>query len=495
VDIVTPGASSAVHGDEHDFGGNDNWGYLDSGGDLDSGVDIHAVSNHRSRILDLHFDAVISSCDQLSTATTTAQRCNEVVSQSAKSIFSQLHIKARMDEASAPLSKEEVTQFQSRFEELVIGESKKVISPKTSVTERYHGWKNLVHKGYWSERPAVPKALVDYVNLHSAALGWAAEHEDVFPAVSAKKAEQKLGFVMAPEEEAEMKNDTEMRATQDLLEIGNLEFPAEYDVREAYPECKEVTGHVRFQTCNNCWSHSTALITESRLCIKSRGEFNGKNAWLSQSYIAQCRTDGQDYCDGGSGLLGFKTVNRWGVPTGGPDARGNMEDDVQTCYPQTLPNEDGVQCPGACSPYVKYPRPLNEDLFYVKYQPRALHPSGSQTIFLAKQSLLQDGPILLGMRIYQDFYSYKSGIYKPALTSWNRYMGGHAVTGMGFGPDHFLCINSWSKAWGIEGAFKVAPSAVDFGYFLPGHPLGGHTSRTAFPKLFPTVDAGVSDDS
>lgn len=85
---------------------------------------------------------------------------------------------------------------------------------------------------------------------------------------------------------------------------------------------------------NNCWSHATALITESRLCIQSRGKFlvdsgaageildrktvfhviflffsistdlwsctnppvtvatarfNGDNAWLSQSFIAACR--------------------------------------------------------------------------------------------------------------------------------------------------------------------------------------------------------------
>ena len=37
---------------------------------------------------------------------------------------------------------------------------------------------------------------------------------------------------------------------------------------------------------NNCWSHATALITESRLCIESRGQFLGRvgsGKWVSRS--------------------------------------------------------------------------------------------------------------------------------------------------------------------------------------------------------------------
>ena len=34
-------------------------------------------------------------------------------------------------------------------------------------------------------------------------------------------------------------------------------------------------------------------------------------------------------------------------------------------------------------------------------------------------------------------------------------MGGHAVTGMGFGVGYVLAVNSWSSSWGMNGAFKV----------------------------------------
>lgn len=90
--------------------------------------------------------------------------------------------------------------------------------------------------------------------------------------------------------------------------------------------------------------------------------------------------------------LARKTCFRWGVPTGGPDFRGNMKDGmtgrrddgmrlgisfcedstleftgeagIETCYPQILPHDRDIRCPGACSPYVTYSRPLSEDLFF-----------------------------------------------------------------------------------------------------------------------------------
>ena len=39
------------------------------------------------------------------------------------------------------------------------------------------------------------------------------------------------------------------------------------------------------------------------------------------------------------------------------DAAGlSAQAGVETCYPQILPHDRGIHCPGACSPYVEYPR-------------------------------------------------------------------------------------------------------------------------------------------
>eukprot|EP00438_Fugacium_kawagutii_P004484 Skav232407 [mRNA] locus=scaffold1077:813542:819834:- [translate_table: standard] len=126
------------------------------------------------------------------------------------------------------------------------------------------------------------------------------------------------------------------------------------------------------------------------------------------------RLDGRDYCMGGSGLLGFKTVSR------------------RRC------GHGGVAPPGFSGAF----------------------PPEVQTF----EALMQDGPILLGMRIYQDFYAYESG--------------------MGFGPGYVLAVNSWSTSWGMNGAFKVKPQAVDFGFFLPGRPLGTFAG-SSYPMPLP----------
>ncbi|CAE7621637.1 mdh, partial [Symbiodinium sp. KB8] len=41
----------------------------------------------------------------------------------------------------------------------------------------------------------------------------------------------------------------------------------------------------------------------------------------------------------------------------------------------------------------------------VQYEPRPLHPVGSQVPYMVQKALMTEGPILLGMRIYQDHES------------------------------------------------------------------------------------------
>jgi len=442
----------------------------------------------RRRSLDLHFNAVMASCGS---KISDPSRCTKAVMQSSRKVFLQLHFQARMDETVPPLTTKEVKSFQDRFLALVVGGSKRVIT-KSTESERYSSWKSLLQKGYMDMSPIIPESLTKEVNKLSrtGAGSWTAVYDPSFIKMSVKDFKSKLGFILPKEEEEDMKNETLKMVQEDMKQFSTEDlrkaaFSEAFDVRENWPECRNVTTHVRSQTCDNCWSHATALITESRLCIQTHGKFNGPQAWLSQSFIAACRTDGRNYCGAAGGLLGFQTVSRWGVPTGGPDSEGNMLAGVQTCYPQVLPYDTQVRCPGACSPYTKYPRPLSQDLFYVQYEPRRLHSGGSQVPHMVQKALMTEGPILLGMRIYQDFQAYKSGIYKPLRKSYNRKIGGHAVTGMGFGPGYILAINSWGESWGMKGAFQVAPEAVDLGFYLPGRPLGSATGGDSYPIPLP----------
>ena len=49
-----------------------------------------------------------------------------------------------------------------------------------------------------------------------------------------------------------------------------------------------------------------------------------------------------------------------------------------------------------------------------------------------KRELINNGPMLMGLQIMEDFYNYESGIYKYT-TGTN--VGGHAMKLVGYGED------------------------------------------------------------
>jgi C1A family cysteine protease len=57
--------------------------------------------------------------------------------------------------------------------------------------------------------------------------------------------------------------------------------------------------------------------------------------------------------------------------------------------------------------------------------------------------------------VYQDFFAYKTGIYKHV--SGNQ-VGGHCVSIVGYddGGGYWICKNSWGTGWGESGFFKIA---------------------------------------
>jgi len=374
-------------------------------------------------------------------------------------------------------SARELLHFKRRFIR-AFNENSRLLVVMQQLVQQYDKWKLLAYRTFTLAKPVVTRRLVEEVNQKR--LGWVAHYKDAMAETSALQAAQMTGLVLSEEETAEALEEARRAEAEGLLELDRSPEPlGPFDGRTHWPECSGISRHVRFQDCQNCWSHASALIAESRVCIASQGRLRGSDAWLSQSYIAMCRGDAKDYCEGASGAQGFFTINRWGLPTGGPSASGSAPPGIRTCVPQLAPNLQGVRCPAACTEH-GYPRSLEEDLFFPRFSPRSLSPRGSQTLYLAKLSMLQEGPVLFGISVYADFWSYHSGIYRPVQSASNRNMGGHAVTGMGFGPGYFLCINSWGPTFGDHGAFMLAPEAINLVVVLPGR-----VSDDRFPTPVP----------
>ena len=65
------------------------------------------------------------------------------------------------------------------------------------------------------------------------------------------------------------------------------------------------------------------------------------------------------------------------------------------------------------------------------------------TITEIQDELMTNGPMMVGLSVYEDFYSYKSGVYHYTTGA---YSGGHAMKLIGWGTDsdgslYWICQN------------------------------------------------------
>jgi len=72
--------------------------------------------------------------------------------------------------------------------------------------------------------------------------------------------------------------------------------------------------------------------------------------------------------------------------------------------------------------------------------------------------LATNGPMQVGFMVYDDFYTYKTGIYETTPSSI--ILGGHAVKLLGWNYDangrlYWICQNQWGTTWGDKGFFNI----------------------------------------
>jgi len=68
-----------------------------------------------------------------------------------------------------------------------------------------------------------------------------------------------------------------------------------------------------------------------------------------------------------------------------------------------------------------------------------------------KKDLYQYGPNAASMLVYDDFLTYKSGVY---VRKSKHFLGGHVIKSLGWGIEpksgihYWIMANSWSQNWG-----------------------------------------------
>jgi len=112
----------------------------------------------------------------------------------------------------------------------------------------------------------------------------------------------------------------------------------------------------------------------------------------------------------------------------------------EACYPYDLSKQD---CSMLCS----------------DWQSRIVKITGFSDLTNRPQDIKAwisaKGPVSGCLIVYQDFFVYKSGVYKHVSGS---KCGGHCVAIVGYNdsPGYWICKNSWGTNWGELGFFRIA---------------------------------------
>lgn len=109
-----------------------------------------------------------------------------------------------------------------------------------------------------------------------------------------------------------------------------------------------------------------------------------------------------------------------------------------------------------CFPYNDYNMPCSDRSSNWYSRILKVSKSGyvSPNIGSIKNALLEYGPLVTSMKVYDDFSYYYGGIYEHVS---GNFRGGHAVAIVGYNDneEYWICKNSWGESWGESGWFRI----------------------------------------
>lgn len=305
------------------------------------------------------------------------------------------------------------------------------------------------------DEPAIDLNKINLINQSQNS--WVAGVSTKFEQATIKEIKNLLGTFLTPHHE--------LRKKLPLFEVEELQaLPAEFDARVQYPKCESIK-EIRDQaTCGSCWAFSAAEVMSDRICIHSGQVLQTR---VSPQQLVSCCKDCGFGCDGGWPSKAFNYWTETGIVTGG--LYGQY---AQTCMPYVFPpcdhHVDGKYGPcGASKPTPECSLRCNSSYNIPFLQDKTfgnayLVPNKETSI---QQEIYSHGPVSAAFTVYDDFPTYKSGVYKKTKNA--KKLGGHAVKIIGWGvlngTKYWLVVNSWNEGWGDNGLFKIARGANECG--------------------------------
>jgi cathepsin B len=190
-----------------------------------------------------------------------------------------------------------------------------------------------------------------------------------------------------------------------------------------------------------------------RHCIQSGGK---NQPHISADDMNSCCWWCGSGCDGGDPGSAWQFWTQTGVVDGGNYGGGG-------CDPYSLPgcdhhlNNSANPCPTN-----EYPTPACRTTCENSEQWAAATHFGSSAYQLPTDptsimtEIMTNGPVEAAFTVYEDFLSYKSGVYQYTT---GQELGGHAIKILGWGVDngtpYWTVANSWNVHWGNGGYFNI----------------------------------------
>lgn len=314
--------------------------------------------------------------------------------------------------------------------------------------------------------PALTQDMVDRIN--SAKTTWKAGMNARFSNMTLADVKMSLGTVMPGEagylEAPPMKSGS--------LKSGDI--PESFDLRDAYPQCKGISGHVRDQSnCGSCWAFGSTEALNDRYCIAT----GDTKTLLSPQDTAACCTGAvcgfSMGCNGGQPAGAWRWFTEKGVVSGGDYEN---VDDGSSCTPYTLHScahhSEPSEGQPACEDLPTYKTPSCESTCgdsnysgdYKSDKVFAKSHYSVKGVEDMQRELMEKGTLSVALEVYEDFEAYTGGVYQHTE---GRYLGGHAVKMIGWGVDngtpYWLCVNSWNYGWGEEGLFRILRGSNECG--------------------------------
>jgi cathepsin B len=240
------------------------------------------------------------------------------------------------------------------------------------------------------------------------------------------------------------------------------DIPDTFDARTQWPKCTSI-GEIRDQSnCGSCWAVAAAEAISDRICI-STDEIVDISAL---DLMSCCRACGQG-CEGGYPPQAWQYWARTGLVTGGlyqskgcePYPLPPCEHHINSthypaCSQSTAPTP---KCASSCQS--GYNVPYGQDKHF-----GAKAYGVSSSVEAIQKEIQANGPVEADIDVYDDFLSYKSGVYQHTTGS---NLGGHAIKILGWGTEnntpYWLVANSWNADWGDKGYIKFIRGKDDCG--------------------------------